>query len=78
MRRAACSGPRVDMPDPETPVGARGIGEPPVGAGSCAVLNAIADALGDDVFRRAPVTLDMILTSLETAQADARAADGHI
>ena len=32
----------VDLPDPETPVGARGIGEPPVGAGCCAVLNAIA------------------------------------
>ena len=32
----------VDIPDPETPVGARGIGEPPVGAGACAVLNAIS------------------------------------
>ena len=40
------SGPRVDIPDPETPVGARGIGEPPVGAGACAVLNALSDALG--------------------------------
>ena len=41
-RRAAavCSGPRSNIPDPETPVGARGIGEPPVGAGCCAVLNA--------------------------------------
>ena len=40
----------LDIPDPETPVGARGIGEPPVGAGACAVLNAISDALGDDIF----------------------------
>ena len=55
----------LDIPDPETPVGARGIGEAPVGAGCAAVLNAIADAVGDDVFRRAPVTADMILTSLE-------------
>jgi xanthine dehydrogenase molybdenum-binding subunit len=55
----------VDIPDPETPVGARGIGEPPVGAGCCAVLNAISDAIGDEVFRRAPVTLDAILTALE-------------
>ena len=31
----------VDFPDPETPVGARGIGEPPVAAGCAAVLNAI-------------------------------------
>jgi xanthine dehydrogenase molybdenum-binding subunit len=55
----------LEIPDPETPVGARGIGEPPVAAGCCAVLNALADALGDEVFRRAPVTADMILTALE-------------
>jgi CO/xanthine dehydrogenase Mo-binding subunit len=55
----------LDMADPETPVGARGVGEPPVGAGYGAVMNAIADAVGDDVFRRAPVTADIILMSLE-------------
>ena len=48
----------LDIPDPETPVGARGVGEPPVGAGDGAVLTAIADAIGDEVFRRAPVTAD--------------------
>jgi CO/xanthine dehydrogenase Mo-binding subunit len=55
----------LDIPDPETPVGARGVGEPPVGAGYGAVLNAIASAVGEDVFRRAPVTADIILMSLE-------------
>jgi xanthine dehydrogenase molybdenum-binding subunit len=55
----------LDIPDPETPVGARGVGEPPVGAGVGAVLAAIADAVGDDVFRRSPVTPDIILASLE-------------
>jgi CO/xanthine dehydrogenase Mo-binding subunit len=55
----------LDIPDPETPVGARGVGEPPVGAGYGAVMNAIADAVGEDVFRRAPVTSDIILMSLE-------------
>ena len=40
----------LNIPDPETPVGARGIGEPPVAAGACAVLNALSDALGDDVY----------------------------
>ena len=55
----------VGLPDPETPVGARGIGEPPVAAGCCAVLNAISAAVGDEVFVRAPVTLDQILTALE-------------
>ncbi len=58
----------VNLPDPETPVGARGIGEPPVGAGCAAVLNAIAAAVGDDVFRRMPVTADMILMALETGR----------
>ncbi len=53
------------LADPETPVGARGVGEPPVGAGYGAVLNAIADAVGVEVFRRAPVTSDVILMSLE-------------
>jgi CO/xanthine dehydrogenase Mo-binding subunit len=55
----------VNKPDPETPVGARGIGEPPVGAGACAILNALSDALGDEIYRRAPVTLDTILMALE-------------
>jgi len=55
----------MNIPDPETPVGARGIGEPPVAAGACAILNALSDALGDDVYRRAPVTLDSILMALE-------------
>jgi xanthine dehydrogenase molybdenum-binding subunit len=58
----------LDIPDPETPVGARGIGEPPVGGGCAAVLNALSDALGDDIYRRAPVNLDTILTSLEAGR----------
>ncbi len=55
----------LDIPDPETPVGARGVGEAPVGAGFGAVVNAIAAAVGDEVFKRSPVTADMILTALE-------------
>jgi len=58
----------LDIPDPETPVGARGIGEPPVGGGCAAILNALSDALGDDIFRRAPVNADTILTSLEAGR----------
>ena len=42
------------FPIRETPVGARGIGEPPVGGGCAAVLNALSDAVGDEaIFRRA-------------------------
>ena len=68
----------VDLPDPETPIGARGIGEPPVGAGACAVLNAISDALGDEIFQRAPVTLDMILTALEAGRPTTEPLTAHI
>ncbi len=56
----------VDLPDPETPVGSRGVGEAPVGAGFGAIVNAISAALNsDEIFRRAPVTPDMILMALE-------------
>ncbi len=55
----------VNIPDPETPAGARGVGEPPVGAGFAAVLNATAAAVGDNVYHRAPATLDYILGGLE-------------
>ena len=58
----------VGLPDPGTPVGAKGVGEPPVGAGYGAVMNAIADAVRVDVFRRAPVTADIILMSLENGR----------
>ena len=68
----------LDLPDPETPVGARGVGEPPVGAGFAAVLTALADALGDDLFRRAPVTPDMILTSLESGGWQHDALTAHL
>src|SRR5436190_7141294 len=58
----------LGLADPETPVGARGVGEPPVGAGYGSVLNAIADAVGEEIFRRAPVMADIVLTSLENGR----------
>jgi xanthine dehydrogenase molybdenum-binding subunit len=57
----------LDIPDPETRIGARGVGEPPVAGGCAAILNALSDALGDEIFRRAPVNCDTILTSIEAA-----------
>ncbi|MFV0436361.1 MAG: xanthine dehydrogenase family protein molybdopterin-binding subunit [Desulfopila sp.] len=60
----------VGIPDPQTPVGARGIGEPPTGAACAAVLCALFDALGSDMFLHAPVMLDAILTTLETGSWD--------
>jgi xanthine dehydrogenase molybdenum-binding subunit len=58
-------GDAVDMADPETPTGIRGVGEPPVGAAYGAIMNAIADAIGDEAFKRSPVTPDILLTSIE-------------
>jgi xanthine dehydrogenase molybdenum-binding subunit len=58
----------LNIPDPETPVGARGCGEPPVGGGCAAILNALADAVGDNIFQRCPVNADTILTSLEAGR----------
>jgi len=68
----------VDIPDPETPVGARGIGEPPVGGGCCAILNALSDAIGDEVFRRAPVNADTIIASLEAGKPMQHPLMAHI
>jgi CO/xanthine dehydrogenase Mo-binding subunit len=68
----------VNIPDPETPVGARGIGEPPVGAGACAVLNALSAALGDEIYRRAPVALDTILMALANGRPMEDPLTAHI
>jgi CO/xanthine dehydrogenase Mo-binding subunit len=68
----------LDIPDPETPVGARGIGEPPVGGACASVLNALSDALGDDIFQRAPVNADTILTSLEAGRPMQHPSMAHI
>ncbi|MCU1235282.1 MAG: aldehyde oxidase [Candidatus Solibacter sp.] len=68
----------LDIPDPETPVGARGIGEPPVGGGCASILNALSDALGDGIFQRAPVNADTILTSLEAGRPMQHPLIAHI
>ena len=70
----------ADLPDPFNPVGAKGIGEAAQGAGSGAVVNAIADALGqeDGFFYRSPVTRDMILTQLEQAPTGHNRLTAHV
>ncbi len=54
----------VNIADPETPVGSRGIGEPPVGAGGGVIVSAVYDALGKAI-NRTPLTPDVILNALE-------------
>jgi CO/xanthine dehydrogenase Mo-binding subunit len=68
----------TDIPDPETPVGSRGIGEPPVGAGCGAVAAALVNALGDEAFRRYPMTPDLALTSIEAKTYQHTALVAHI
>src|SRR5688572_13903680 len=51
----------VDKADPSNPVGAKGVGEPLMGASAAALLCAISDAMGGHVFNRTPVLPDMIV-----------------
>jgi CO/xanthine dehydrogenase Mo-binding subunit len=51
----------VDIPDPQNPFGARGIGEPAMGCSVAALTSAISDALDGHMFGRTPVSTDMII-----------------
>ncbi len=51
----------VDLPDPQSPFGARGVGEPSMGCSVAAITSAIADALDGHIFSRTPVSPDMIV-----------------
>jgi CO/xanthine dehydrogenase Mo-binding subunit len=55
----------VGIADPGTPVGAKGIGEAPFGAGVAAVLCAVQDAIGELDLKRSPLMTDLILNQLE-------------
>ena len=55
----------VNQPDPYSPIGSKGLGEPPLGAAASAVVCAVADALGGTYFNRIPVSADMILNAVE-------------
>ena len=68
------------LPDPFNPVGAKGVGEAAQGAGSGAVVVAIADALGEENgnFYRSPITRDMILTQLEQAPTGHDRLTAHV
>ncbi len=54
----------VDLPDPSSPLGTKGIGEPLLGCAASALLCAISEAIGGHVFNRTPVVPDMILNHL--------------
>ena len=54
----------VEKPDPQNPIGVKGVGEPVLGSGASCITSAIADALGGHLFNRTPVTPDMIINHL--------------
>ena len=54
----------VDLPDPSSPLGTKGIGEPLLGCAGAALLCAMSAAVDGHVFNRTPVTPDMILNHL--------------
>lgn len=58
----------VGIPDPQSPIGAKGIGEPAICAGSAAAICALNAAIGDDYLRRTPATPSMILASLDAGK----------
>ncbi|MBT7581452.1 MAG: xanthine dehydrogenase family protein molybdopterin-binding subunit, partial [Kordiimonadaceae bacterium] len=51
----------VDKPDPQNPVGAKGIGEPLMGCAASALVCAISDATDGHLFNRSPIMPDMII-----------------
>ena len=53
----------VGTPDPQNPVGAKGIGEPVMGCAAAALLCAISDALDGYYFNRSPIVPDMIVNA---------------
>ncbi|HVY81161.1 MAG TPA: xanthine dehydrogenase family protein molybdopterin-binding subunit [Steroidobacteraceae bacterium] len=54
----------VDKPDPTSPMGTKGIGEPPLGAAASALVCAISDALGGYLFNRTPIRPDMVINAI--------------
>lgn len=62
----------VDLPDPENPVGARGVGEPAQGSVAAALASAIYDAT-QHLFNTAPITTDMIVNHIAGTSESAKA-----
>ena len=68
----------VELPDPQTPVGAKGIGEPCVGAGSASLTSAISDAMEGTCLCRTPLTPDILLAEIEGRAPAYSPLDFHV
>jgi len=67
----------VDLPEPQNPVGTRGIGEPPMGAAAAAIVCAISNALGGHNFNRIPIVPDMIVNHVAGQEQSHRPLQIH-
>jgi CO/xanthine dehydrogenase Mo-binding subunit len=56
----------VELHDPEAPMGAKGVGEPPINITPAAIANAVADAIGAPV-TQLPISAERILEALQTS-----------
>ena len=54
----------VDIADPQSPLGTRGMGEPVMGCAASALVSAISDAMDGHYFNRTPIVTDMIVNAL--------------
>lgn len=68
----------VEIPDPQTPIGAKGIGEPAICAGAAAAICAVNAAIGDDYLRRTPATPSMIVASLDAGRRIDPGLETHV
>lgn len=68
----------INQPDPQNPVGSKGIGEPPVGAGAGALICAIEDALGGTHPSHQPVTPDKLLHIVENGCLPCGRLETHV
>ena len=67
----------VDLPEPQNPVGTRGIGEPPMGAAAAAIVCAISNALDGHIFNRIPIVPDMIVNHTSGGEQSNRPLQIH-
>jgi len=55
----------VELSDPEAPLGAKGVGEPPTRIAPAAIANAVADAIGAPI-TQLPITTESVLAALQS------------
>lgn len=68
----------VNLPDPQNPVGSKGIGEPVVGAGAGALIAAVEDAMGGMHPSHQPITPDKLVNLLENGCLPCGRLEAHV